>query len=244
MTYLGILHGRRLSLIPASPASPWSVRRRECVNVLVTTSQAVRHAEVNMLKSPPWPGAAVLPNDAESPTAGTALRIPGTQWTMEAITSAPQENNSTVNKSDSNSNHYSTPAKSTSGMEKESMGTEDDGKIRGDPFDQLPGHEASVLRKQIEIPLVTNVTWSSLFRFSSRQDPFVIAVATICAIAAGAAVPLNTVILGSLAGAFQDFTNGISRAEFDDRVREQTLYFVYLAIGECQFMRPHPVYVA
>ncbi|KAF7193478.1 ABC multidrug transporter mdr1 [Pseudocercospora fuligena] len=100
------------------------------------------------------------------------------------------------------------------------------------PFPKLSENEAAILRKQVEIPAAASVTWKSLFRFASRQDILIIAVSSLCAIAAGTAVPLNTVILSSLAGAFQDFTNGLPRTEFDERVKRQTLYFVYLAIGE------------
>lgn len=119
-------------------------------------------------------------------------------------------------------------------MEDSARGKEKQHNSPADPFEHLSDHEASILRRQIDTPLVAKVTWTSLFRYASRQDYIVIAVSSACAIAAGAAVPLNTVILGSLAGAFQDFTNGLDRSEFDARVAHQALYFVYLAIGECQ----------
>lgn len=107
--------------------------------------------------------------------------------------------------------------------------------IQFDPFERLTDHEASVLRRQTETPIASKVTWLTLFRFASVQDLLIIAVSSVFAIAAGAAVPLNTVILGSLAGAFQDFANGLPRAEFDDVVDRRAVFFVYLAIGECQF---------
>lgn len=127
----------------------------------------------------------------------------------------------------------SKPASRTSGTENGSSGTEKNNDIENDPLGHLPDHEATILRKQIETRDAAKVTWLSLFRFASRRDIIIVAVSSFCAIAAGAAVPLNTVILGSLAGAFQDFSNGLPRAKFDARVNEQTLYFVYLAIGEC-----------
>ncbi|EME79474.1 ABC transporter, ABC-B family, MDR type [Pseudocercospora fijiensis CIRAD86] len=99
-------------------------------------------------------------------------------------------------------------------------------------FAHLSEHEATTLRKQIESPAAAPVIWKSLFRFASRQDILIIAVSSLCAIAAGTAVPLNTVILGSLAGSFQDFSNGLPRTEFDEQVKSRTLYFVYLTIGE------------
>lgn len=117
--------------------------------------------------------------------------------------------------------------------ERVSTRTVDADKNNDDPFRRLNENEASILRRQLETSDVAKVTWRALFRFASPQDLLLIGLSSFCAIAAGAAVPLNTVILGSLAGAFQDFTNGQSRAEFDARVRIQTLYFVYLAIGEC-----------
>lgn len=110
-----------------------------------------------------------------------------------------------------------------------------------DPFHHLPDHEASIVRRQIETPVVTRITWITLFRYASPRDYMVITISSVCAIAAGAALPLNTVILGSLAGTFQDFTNGLSRDEFDRRVAQQSLYFVYLAMGECQCLFQYPI---
>lgn len=106
--------------------------------------------------------------------------------------------------------------------------------IKADQFEHLPENEASTLRKQIETPIVSTATWRALFRYASLQDLMIIAVSSVCAVAAGAAVPLNTLILGSLAGVFQDFMNGLPRADFDDEVARRTLFFVYLAVGECQ----------
>lgn len=131
------------------------------------------------------------------------------------------------------SSRFKPTARTCAAPDVASHATEGDS-ANSDPFGRLPHHEALILRRQLEKPDAAKATWSSLFRFASRQDMIIIAVSSICAIAAGAAVPLNTVILGSLAGAFQDFTNGISRSEFDARVNRQTLYFVYLAVGECQ----------
>ncbi|KAM3425135.1 hypothetical protein BST61_g7096 [Cercospora zeina] len=102
----------------------------------------------------------------------------------------------------------------------------------GDPFQHLPEHEASILRKQIETPPSAKVTWRTLFRYASAQDAVIIAISSICAIIAGVAVPLNTIIIGSIAGTFKNFADGLPRPEFDSQINHKTLFFVYLAIGE------------
>lgn len=114
------------------------------------------------------------------------------------------------------------------------MTTEKGQNDSSDPFHHLPEHEASILRKQVDTPTSPKLNWRTLFRYASAQDALIIAISSICAIIAGVAVPLNTVIIGTLAGAFKNFAAGdLPRAEFDSQINHKTLYFVYLAIGEC-----------
>lgn len=101
-----------------------------------------------------------------------------------------------------------------------------------DVFAHLPEHEAAILKRQLEIPPV-KVTYKDLFRYSTRMDVFIIVVSIICAIAGGAALPLMTIVFGSLAGTFQGFFQGTtSGADFSNTTSNLTLYFVYLGIGE------------
>ncbi|PPJ58180.1 hypothetical protein CBER1_02559 [Cercospora berteroae] len=113
------------------------------------------------------------------------------------------------------------------------MTTEKGQNAGSEPFQHLPEHEASILRKQIDTPASPNLTWRTLFRYASARDALIIAISSLCAIIAGVAVPLNTIIIGTIADTFKDFAAGdLPRAEFDSQINHKTLYFVYLAIGE------------
>ncbi|GIZ42209.1 hypothetical protein CKM354_000548700 [Cercospora kikuchii] len=102
-----------------------------------------------------------------------------------------------------------------------------------DPFQHLPEHEASILRKQVDTPASPKLNWRTLFRYASARDALIIAISSLCAIIAGVAVPLNTIIIGTIAGTFKNFAAGdLPKAEFDSQINHKTLYFVYLAIGE------------
>ncbi|EME81617.1 ABC transporter, ABC-B family, MDR type [Pseudocercospora fijiensis CIRAD86] len=101
-----------------------------------------------------------------------------------------------------------------------------------DPFAHLPEHEAAILKRQLVIPPV-KVTYFQLFRYATPWDVAIMFLSGICAIVAGAALPLMTVIFGNLAGTFQGFFLGtVTRQDFSDEIGRLTLYFVYLAIGE------------
>lgn len=107
----------------------------------------------------------------------------------------------------------------------------DDGEA-GDPFRHLPEHERAILRKQLDIPPV-KPTFFTLFRYATRNDLTILAISALCAIAAGAVMPLMTVVFGGLAGQFQGFFNGtITRSEFNSQLAHMVLYFIYLAVGE------------
>ncbi|KAK5167421.1 GTPase-activating protein [Saxophila tyrrhenica] len=102
-----------------------------------------------------------------------------------------------------------------------------------DPFAHLPEHEANVLRRQLDIPPV-KVTYMMLYRYATRNDCLIMALAGICAIAGGAVMPLMTVVFGSLAGTFQGYLveHTVTHQEFNDKIAHLVLYFVYLGIGE------------
>ncbi|KAM0324384.1 hypothetical protein ACHAQA_008165 [Verticillium albo-atrum] len=102
-----------------------------------------------------------------------------------------------------------------------------------DPFKHLPEDEAAVLKRQIITPEV-KAGVAALYRYSSTNDIIIIIVSTLCAIAAGAALPLMTVIFGNLQNVFQDYfvNQKLTRSDFNDELAKLVLYFVYLAIGE------------
>lgn len=64
-------------------------------------------------------------------------------------------------------------------------------------FAHLPEHEKQILKKQLNSPDV-KVSFIGLYRYASKLDILIIAISAICAIGAGAALPLFTVCILSL----------------------------------------------
>src|SRR5690606_3884909 len=98
----------------------------------------------------------------------------------------------------------------------------------------LPPHEAEILKRQVATPDV-KAGVAALYRYSSSTDLAIMAVSALAAIASGAALPLMTVLFGSLQGTFQDYftpNGGMTYDDFMDEIVKLILYFVYLAIGE------------
>ncbi|KAF7937331.1 uncharacterized protein EAE98_001645 [Botrytis deweyae] len=101
-----------------------------------------------------------------------------------------------------------------------------------DIYAHLPPHEAAILKRQVELPELSSGV-GNLYRFSTTNDIIIMGISAICSIAAGAALPLMTVIFGQLAGTFADYFAGQStRADFDHTINHMVLYFIYLAIAE------------
>ncbi|KAK9379695.1 P-loop containing nucleoside triphosphate hydrolase protein [Kockiozyma suomiensis] len=100
-----------------------------------------------------------------------------------------------------------------------------------DPFAHLPEHEAAILRAQIEVKPVP-VSFLKLFRYATPFDIILLVIAHLCAIAAGAAMPLMTIVMGSLTKTFTDYFayNGSSE-EFSHATSKNSLYLVYLGIA-------------
>jgi len=101
-----------------------------------------------------------------------------------------------------------------------------------DPFRHLPEHEAEILRRQVDTPDV-KVGFFTLYRYATKWDWVIWTVSCFCTIAAGAAMPLMTVVFGNLTGLFSNYFHGItSYSTFVGELSHLVLYFVYLAIGE------------
>ena len=99
-------------------------------------------------------------------------------------------------------------------------------------YAHLPEHEREIIKRQLHLPPIS-VNFKTLYRYATTNDKIIIAISAFCAIAGGAALPLMTVIFGSLAGTFQGFLNGTSdTSSFSSDLSYYTLFFVYLAIGE------------
>ena len=99
-------------------------------------------------------------------------------------------------------------------------------------YAHLPQHEKDILKRQLDAPPV-QISFFGLYRYASRMDILILVVSTLCAIAAGAALPLFTILFGSLATAFQKIMlNTITYNAFYHQLTKNVLYFVYLGIGE------------
>lgn len=101
-----------------------------------------------------------------------------------------------------------------------------------DIYAHLPPAEALILQRQVDTPVVKS-GWKALYRYATVNDYLIIAVSAVCAIAAGAALPLMTVVFGNLAGEFNNFFAGVtSRSDFNHTISHMVLYFIYIGIGE------------
>lgn len=101
-----------------------------------------------------------------------------------------------------------------------------------DDYKHLPPAHAEILKRQVDTPNI-KVGFATLYRYASRNDIIILVVSLISAVAAGVALPLMTIIFGSLQGIFQDRLLGLTT--YDDFMQKMTnlvLYFVYLGIGE------------
>jgi ATP-binding cassette subfamily B (MDR/TAP) protein 1 len=90
----------------------------------------------------------------------------------------------------------------------------------------------TILQRQIETEPVP-ATLIKIYSFASPHELAILSGAAMCAVIAGVALPLMTIIYGSLAGTFRNFFLGnISDEEFQSKVSEYALYYVYIGIGE------------
>ena len=76
--------------------------------------------------------------------------------------------------------------------------------------------------------------FGTLYRYATTNDIIIIGICSFCAVVAGAALPLMTVIFGQLAGQFQGYLvlGTVSHASFEHTMSHMILYFVYLAVAE------------
>jgi ATP-binding cassette, subfamily B (MDR/TAP), member 1 len=101
-----------------------------------------------------------------------------------------------------------------------------------DIYAHLSPAEAEILKKQVDIPPL-KVGWRILYRYATTYDKLIIAASAVSSIAAGAALPLMTVVFGQLAGKFSGFFSGtVSHAVFQDTITHSILFLVYIGIAE------------
>ncbi|KAJ5150471.1 ABC transporter integral membrane type 1 [Penicillium coprophilum] len=141
---------------------------------------------------------------------------------VEKVVEDPPLNEKPIEKRDSDSASTSTK------LESKTPVAEDDDAL----YAHLPEHEKDILKQQLDAPLV-NISYFGLYRYASHTDILILVVSALCAIAAGAALPLFTILFGSLATVFQKvMLRTISYDAFYDQLVHNVLYFIYLGIGE------------
>ncbi|KAK3062194.1 hypothetical protein LTS18_004627, partial [Coniosporium uncinatum] len=87
-----------------------------------------------------------------------------------------------------------------------------------DPFAHLPDHEREILKKQLDVPDL-KVGYLTLYRYATTYDIIFLSVSALMGIAAGAAMPLMTVVFGNLTGQFSGYFQGqMSYDEFVDQL--------------------------
>ncbi|KAJ6264894.1 ABC multidrug transporter mdr1 [Drechslerella dactyloides] len=106
-----------------------------------------------------------------------------------------------------------------------------------DPYAHLSPEEAAIIKKQVDIP-ESNINYFTLYRYASRGDLTILLISHAASIAAGAVLPLMTIVFGNLAGEFAHFMSVRPGEDPDaprrllDTVEKLTLYLVYMGIGE------------
>ncbi|KAF1939467.1 leptomycin B resistance protein pmd1 [Clathrospora elynae] len=112
----------------------------------------------------------------------------------------------------------------------EKHGVQKEGQVRP-TMASLSDQEREIIDKQLTAPNLT-VGYFSLFRYATRKDMAIMIAALISSIAAGAVMPLMTLVYGNFAGSFTSFSvNATAAAKFQHQINTFTLYFIYLGIG-------------
>ncbi|PWY63711.1 hypothetical protein BO94DRAFT_591565 [Aspergillus sclerotioniger CBS 115572] len=90
-------------------------------------------------------------------------------------------------------------------------------------------HVAEIIESQIHVERST-ANFFSIYRYANASQLCMLCVSGCCAVAAGAAMPLVTVVFGALADEFINGEHHTSQ-EIRDQVQHLTLFLVYIAIG-------------
>ncbi|ANZ73797.1 BA75_00081T0 [Komagataella pastoris] len=98
-------------------------------------------------------------------------------------------------------------------------------------IDELDPRIAGILKDQIKVEPY-DASLVDLYGMLQGWEYYLAMAAYVCSIAAGAALPLMTLIVGDMAQQFTDFSVGFySDSQFMDKIEENALYFVYLGVG-------------
>ena len=139
-------------------------------------------------------------------------------------TSVPNSEIEASHRSGSRSGSTSINSEKLSLSKLDSKVAKGDGSEEQDPYRHLSPEEMAIVKRQLDIPEV-NLGYWDLFRYADGMDKFLLISAGLAAIAAGAILPLMTVVFGSLSGVFQKYTlHQMPPDEFQDKLNSYTLY--------------------
>lgn len=94
-------------------------------------------------------------------------------------------------------------------------------------------HEKDILARQLANPPAQKIGFFSLYRYASKCDLVVLAIASLAAIVGGAALPVFTVLFGQLTSSFRKIAiNAITLEHFDQELTDNVFYFIILGAGE------------
>ncbi|PNP47775.1 hypothetical protein THARTR1_10460 [Trichoderma harzianum] len=92
--------------------------------------------------------------------------------------------------------------------------------------------ETQIIKAQLDSPNV-GVSYFTLYRYADVWDCLIIAISALCAIAAGAILPLLSILFGQFTLAFQKISlDAIAYHDFEAQLNKNVLYFVYIGIAE------------
>jgi ATP-binding cassette subfamily B (MDR/TAP) protein 1 len=99
------------------------------------------------------------------------------------------------------------------------------------PMASLSEQEREIIQRQLDAPKLT-VGYFALFRYANKNEGLIMVAALVASIAAGAVMPLMTLVYGNFAGSFTGFSvSAVAAQQFESQINQYTLYFVYLGMS-------------
>lgn len=98
-------------------------------------------------------------------------------------------------------------------------------------YENINEGDANILKSQNVIDK-KSVSYFGLFKYAQPLEFFGLAIACLCAIVEGVAMPMYTIVVGAITNNFSDFVTGDSMTQdFSKTVNHNALYFVYIGIA-------------
>ncbi|KAF2463974.1 P-loop containing nucleoside triphosphate hydrolase protein [Lindgomyces ingoldianus] len=91
--------------------------------------------------------------------------------------------------------------------------------------------EKEIINRQLVAPTLT-IGYFALFRYANMNELIIMVIALVASIAAGATMPLMTLVYGNFTASFTSFSvHSVAAKHFQDQINQYTLYFVYLGFA-------------